>query len=370
MKKRVYLFITASLITLSIAPAINLSEELKSDKPLLNTLREWKSVSYNMDFILAPIGRVLYAAGVSISPEKVILGKDGWMFLGDSFEKTVTTKRKGILDADRSTIKKIEENSKEWVRWFSAHGIETYRVLIGPDKSTIYPEKLPAWAMISNESITRDFVTKAPGVFVYPREDLISLRKRTDLPLYYQTDTHWNTLGAWVAFDALAMSLRSDLPDLVIPSPPLADAVRVSQRIGGDLSTFQRIRPYVMDTELTLTDTSTRKMQISQFDFESMAVISSGDNVQVGAPVKPILVKSEQALNKKRVLWLRDSFGSAMSPFMAATFTETLQAHHQRVNPKVIAELVAKFKPDLVIVTIVERNTRIGILMSPPPPIM
>ncbi|MNW09780.1 hypothetical protein D3C71_2068600 [compost metagenome] len=59
-----------------------------------------------------------------------------------------------------------------------------------------------------------------------------------------------------------------------------------------------------------------------------------------------------------------------MSPFMAATFTETLQLHHQWSNPKVIAELVEAYKPDLVIVTIVERNTRVGILVSSPPAAM
>ncbi|MNN72234.1 hypothetical protein D3C81_1882500 [compost metagenome] len=111
-------------------------------------------------------------------------------------------------------------------------------------------------------------------------------------------------------------------------------------------------------------------MPVSQFDFDTMKQVSSGDNIQVNAPQKPLLVRSEKALNHKRVLWLRDSFGSAISPLMAATFSETLQIHHQWTNPKVIAELVEKFKPDLVVVTIVERNTRVGILVSPPPAVM
>ncbi|WAX22031.1 hypothetical protein MPK9_00076 [Pseudomonas phage MPK9] len=36
-------------------------------------------------------------------------------------------------------------------------------------------------------------------------------------------------------------------------------------------------------------------------------------------------------------------------------------------SPKVIADLVDRYRPDIVIVTIVERNTRIGILVSPSP---
>lgn len=370
MKSKVYTFILLSLSILAIAPAVNLAGLDKSTKPLPETLEGWRPILYNMDFTLPTTGRIFHAAGISISPEKVVFGKDDWMFLGDSFEKTITTKRNGIRVKDIEVIQKIAETSKSWKKWYAAHGINSYHVLVGPDKSTVYPEMLPAWAMISSDSITREFVSRSPEVFVYPRQELLAMKATTDVPLYYKTDTHWNMLGAWVSFDQLARSLQTSDPEITIPSPPDPSAVKARPRIGGDLSTFQRIRPYVKDTELDLADTSIRKMPVSQFDFDTMKQVSSGENIQVNAPQKPLLVRSEKALNHKRVLWLRDSFGSAISPLMAATFSETLQIHHQWTNPKVIAELVEKFKPDLVVVTIVERNTRVGILVSPPPAVM
>ncbi|HEU4853968.1 MAG TPA: hypothetical protein VFS89_01615 [Nitrosospira sp.] len=71
-----------------------------------------------------------------------------------------------------------------------------------------------------------------------------------------------------------------------------------------------------------------------------------------------LLVKSKNALNQKRVLWLRDSFGTAIAPFMAATFSETLQLHYAAAHPELLARLVDTYKPDYVFITVVERGAR------------
>ncbi|HHK4089725.1 TPA: hypothetical protein ACQSSK_002213 [Pseudomonas aeruginosa] len=367
MKGKIYSFIFISIAVLGIAPAVNIEQAISSNKPLPETIGGWKDLSYNMDFTLPYIGMTFYKLGISISPEKVIIGRDGWMFLGDFFENSVTAKRVGVTDSDTAKTDIIKNVSNGWREWFSSNGVRGYYVLIGPDKSTIYPENLPDWAAPSGTSIAQHIYRKSPDIFVYPKNELINIKSRSTAPLYYKTDTHWNTLGAWVSFYALAKRIKSNSPDISIPEEPKPEAVIIRKRGGGDLSAFQRIRPYITDAEVDLSDSSIRKIHVSQIDFESMEKVYSGDNFQVTAPVKPLLVRSEGALNNKRVLWLRDSFGSAISPFMAATFSETLQLHHQRSSPKVIADLVDRYRPDIVIVTIVERNTRIGILVSPSP---
>ncbi|KSH55879.2 hypothetical protein IPC19_05560 [Pseudomonas aeruginosa] len=367
VKGKIYSFIFISIVTLGVAPAVNIEQAIRSKKALPETLEGWKQLSYNMDFAIPGLGMILYKLGISASPDKVIIGKDGWMFLGDSFESTVTAKRTGITSAGIAKANIINDFSKEWRSWFSSNGVRSYYVLIGPDKSTIYPENLPDWAAPSDNSIAKYLHDKSPDIFVYPKNEIIDMKSRSSAPLYYKTDTHWNTLGAWVSFNSMMECIESDIPNISIPKAPKPESVNIRKRGGGDLSAFQRIRPYITDTEVDLSDNSIRKMQVSQVDFQSMKPVYSGDNIQVTAPVKPLLVQSKGALNNNRVLWLRDSFGSAISPLMAATFSETLQLHHQSSSPKIIADLVEKYKPDIVIVTIVERNTRIGILVSPPP---
>ncbi|MFZ4215766.1 hypothetical protein ACOZB2_30905, partial [Pantoea endophytica] len=77
----------------------------------------------------------------------------------------------------------------------------------------------------------------------------------------------------------------------------------------------------------------------------------------IDSPQENLLIKSPNALNNKKVVWLRDSFGTAMSRLMAVTFSETLQIHHARVTPEKIKEIILNYKPDYVIVTVVERDS-------------
>src|SRR5262249_19325605 len=63
----------------------------------------------------------------------------------------------------------------------------------------------------------------------------------------------------------------------------------------------------------------------------------------------------------------RDSFGTAMAPFMAATFSETLQIHYETADTALLARLVETFKPDYVFVTVVERAARRKRFGSVPP---
>ena len=70
-----------------------------------------------------------------------------------------------------------------------------------------------------------------------------------------------------------------------------------------------------------------------------------------------------------RVLWLRDSFGAALEPWMAATFSDTLQMHWREAlqSPDVLAALVEQWKPDYVFVTVVERDARVVAFTRGPP---
>lgn len=74
---------------------------------------------------------------------------------------------------------------------------------------------------------------------------------------------------------------------------------------------------------------------------------------------KQLIVHTSNALNDKKVLWLRDSFGVALYPYMNATFSTIMQQHYQDVltNPEYMKKLITEFKPDLVIITVIERNS-------------
>jgi hypothetical protein len=117
----------------------------------------------------------------------------------------------------------------------------------------------------------------------------------------------------------------------------------------------------------TMKNTITQRVMFAEAATQGLSVHEMDGNPQVHTAQRPLLVKSEQALNQKRVLWLRDSFGTAMAPFMAVTFSETLQLHYDAANPELFARLVNSFKPDYVFITVVERGARRKRFGSLPP---
>jgi hypothetical protein len=234
-----------------------------------------------------------------------------------------------------------------------------FRVMLGPDKATIYPEFLPDWAQPAAATATDTLLANVKrGLYVDTRPALRTAKSQFSESLYYKTDTHWNSLGAWVAFQAFEMDIACAEPGLRLLSEKDVRVLEVNQRQGGDLAKFLRLKETLRDNEVVIDIISDRPIETKQYDFETGRLKRSGGNPQIHTAQRPLLVKSEQALNQKRVLWLRDSFGTAMAPFMAATFSETLQLHYDAANPELFARLVNTFKPDYVFITVVERGAR------------
>ncbi len=116
----------------------------------------------------------------------ILLGRDGWMF----------TKQFGLSDATR---KQMDKNVASLVTFAQRHpGHVTF--LLAPSASTIYPEELPVGAPMIDENALLDRIFSA----VSPYAGVLDLRRtftenKQDY-LYYKTDHHWTTQGAYLAY--------------------------------------------------------------------------------------------------------------------------------------------------------------------------
>ena len=360
------MFVGTALLVLAVVPAINLKAGIwqKDDG------QEWwsESVLYNFDFALPFLSRFFYPHGISTNPDQVFIGKEDWLYLGEEYGKTITGVRRGATVEDERIAGAIGHATESWSRWLNLNGVRVFRVMLGPDKGTIYPEFLPDWAQPAAETSTDTLLANVKrGLYVDTRPALRTAKSQFSESLYYKTDTHWNSLGAWVAFQAFEMDIARVEPGLRLLSEKDVRVLEVNQRQGGDLAKFLRLKETLRDNEVVIDIISDRPIETKQYDFETGRLKRSGGNPQIHTAQRPLLVKSEQALNQKRVLWLRDSFGTAMAPFMAATFSETLQLHYDAANPELFARLVNTFKPDYVFITVVERGARRKRFGSLPP---
>ncbi|MFW5402635.1 hypothetical protein V2A85_23610, partial [Yersinia sp. 1252 StPb PI] len=233
MKKNVITFLIISASVLMALPIYNLFQWNKGLGEYLQTKQYYK-----LDSIVAPISNILSNYGISLFPDQVIVGHDGWLFLGDQEAKTVSTRRQGATENDIENAQKIALSVKEWNDFFLENGVKKFKILIGPDKENIYPENLPQWAHpASFRQISAVVEADKNGIFVDPTDFLITQKNNFKEPLYYKTDTHWNALGGWLAFNYFMDSVFSDKS---FSSENTGHYVGWRNKSGGDLSRFLR----------------------------------------------------------------------------------------------------------------------------------
>ncbi|WP_294830700.1 DHHW family protein [uncultured Gemmiger sp.] len=117
----------------------------------------------------------------------ILLGKDRWMF----------TKLFTVEDA---TKKQLDKNVQA-VSDFAANHPGKVTFLLAPSASVIYPEKLPAGAPMVDENAMLDDIFAKVGqttAVIDLREDFTN---RKDEYLYFKTDHHWTTNGAYRAYE-------------------------------------------------------------------------------------------------------------------------------------------------------------------------
>lgn len=117
----------------------------------------------------------------------ILYGKDGWMF----------TKVFGLTSATQSQLAK---NTGAVAQFGSAHpGKVTF--LLAPSASVIYADKLPAAAPMIPEDAMLDAIFEEVGGSV----EVLDLREafaaaKEETQLFYKTDHHWTTQGAYLGY--------------------------------------------------------------------------------------------------------------------------------------------------------------------------
>lgn len=363
MKKYINGFLIFSAIGLSVVPAINVYQDFNGPKNLKLNGIEWLHHSnlFSIDFALPYLGYAYYKNGASISPENVVVGKDGWLFLGDR-HASVMSESRGLKPFNKERMDRFAEARAKWNGLVKAQGGIGYFVSIAPNSHTIYREMLPEWASKSKVSPNVQYLLSKSTNDMTLADLSSSIKKyksSSHEPLYYKTDTHWNEFGAWYGYQDLQSKISETAPSLKWLTPGDIH-LSFSEKLGGDLSRFLRITPFIKDTEVSVTVKRESKIEVT--DFEGKLIRSGDLSDRQENMEKKLIVHSSNALNDKKVLWLRDSFGVALYPYMNATFSTIMQQHYQEVlsDPKNLEKLIKDFKPDLVIITTIERNSVSG----------
>jgi len=150
-------------------------------------------------------GEIYWLSGGTGNPN-VIRGLDNWLFIRDELQPTC-----------RFTAAEQAAALERAVAAFAQQGVE-FRLLLIPDKHTIYPDKLkpdnqfvPTCADAQRADLDAA-IARVGGQAIDATSALAAARATPGTgELYYSQDSHWTPVGASVAVGALARSLGADL---------------------------------------------------------------------------------------------------------------------------------------------------------------
>lgn len=303
-------------------------------------------------FILLQFHRLKYAMRVSPNPEKVLIGRENWLFLGMQEQAMYEGKRQ----FEQQQLDSFYHSWKHRIDFLEAQKIASLWV-IAPIKQYIYEAQIPRNKQRNFRSRTEKLEAylnqNFPGKTLYLGAEIKS--KKSEGPLYFQLDNHWNSLAGFYAYQAIMQQLNANGDSLSMLTEN--DVIREEKTINhGALSNFLGLEGSLYET---FTDVKTKAKPPKEL--EKYGFIPPNDFPY--SFLYECRYFNPNAKNKKKILVIRDSFGEALIPYFQQTFTETMFVF-DGWQYKLHEEMIEKFEPDLVVFITLECFTE-NILKKP-----
>ncbi len=247
---------------------------------------------------LLPLYHRLRFERFGISPtDEVIVGEDGYLFLTE-----------GTLEFEPLSEAQLANWAQELTRrrdLLAADGIE-YVFVVVPDKTDIYPEFLPAYLARKKTASRIDRfcaeMERRTDVPVLNLSPVVAAAKGED-ELYYRNDPHWNAFGAYLGCRALVERMAPWLPGVELPAWEHF-AIEKRRFRGGGLARMMGLEDLLRE----------RSYKLPRNEFAGCA-----KRFDITPPPEPSF-GTECATGTGRVLMFRDSYATAMAPFLSETF--------------------------------------------------
>jgi hypothetical protein len=265
-------------------------------------------------------------------PDKVSIGKDNWLFLSGRFYGiTQELTRENLYDSMslKEQVKTWEERKQE----LNNKNIKYYKAF-WPDKYYIYPEFMSygmKWTDRNDlhrcdQAIEYLANKKSTVKIIDVRSELLELKKR--YRIYHKNDSHWNSYGAFYAYTSLMNIISIDFPSLK-PASLTSFNITWTDKRQGDLANILNVNKLEIEPIFTEKGRTYFKQIIPNNDY----------------PLKTLIYINDSASTKLKALVYRDSFTSAMIPFLATHFSEIIFIWDTDYSIK----MIEKVKPDIVI---------------------
>jgi hypothetical protein len=264
-----------------------------------------------------------------------LVGRNFWIYTKTSTDRLIgKNSSNGVYLGKNSTLIEnfdplpadITDQTKIALNAFAEkHPNLNHFFLLVPNAISITNDKLPAYAPVLKQN---DYINEFTGglneklTVLDPRP---ILEQNQDQLLYYKTDHHWTTLGAWLSFQGVAnaMGIKPD-PDAytVYPVTHAFSGALVSK--SGYLTfTSDTIEVYIPKSEESYSVVNYVEEQKKSPSFYSSQKLKEKDKYAVFLEGNHPLIKIKNSVaNGKNLLIIKDSYANAFIPFLAPFYSE------------------------------------------------
>lgn len=200
------------------------------------------------------------------------------------------------------------------------------RMMLVPDAANVLNHSLPALAKPEDQTQMFSMVRKDLGDSVEWIDVSTELNKHKTEKIYYKTDHHWTTLGAFYAFQAAAPSLgiEGDLSGKYV-SHAVSNSFNgmLASKSGVNLGEKEQIDIYVPteeDTDLIVDYVDEGKRSTSLYDSSKLKE-KDQYTVFLGGNSSLLDIRTVST-STKRLLLVKDSFANSFIPFLTSYYRE------------------------------------------------
>jgi alginate O-acetyltransferase complex protein AlgJ len=276
------------------------------------------------------------------STDRVTIGKDGWLFYAGDATLDCFRRIRPFTRAELDGWAQMLVRRRDWLR---KRGIP-FLFTIVPNPQTLYPEFMPDSVRRSNNPSRMDqllaHLRQTTDIDVLDLRPALLTAKQHDR-VAYKTDTHWNQIGGFVAYQEISSWMKEHFPAwrtftledferVEVPNwhgglsynlgaPTMFSETRVELRPRGTVHVTSDGQPMPTDESF---DTAVRRRRVDR----------RSDDGEIEA-----------------ALFIRDSQFGAPAQFLSRHFRHSVLLWQKTIDPAVVDEI----RPRVVVQEVVER---------------
>ena len=220
------------------------------------------------------------------------------------------------ITSDDFELDRYRENLASIKSFIDAQGLPSTVVLV-PAAGTVLKDKLPANAQMYDARLMYGIAQDVFGDGVSLPDIYSALSEHSGEYIYYRTDHHWTTMGAYLAYDCIMQGNGAYEGELQKVSDSFLGTTYSKTLDSAAVPDEVYIAPVSDSLAVTADGKNIEVYDMSKLDTKDKYTVFFGGN-------RAMMLIKGGAQNGKTLLVIKDSFANSLAPFLTADYENIL----------------------------------------------